>query len=267
MSGSVRVGVIGGNGWLGSAICQSMLDKGVVAPQDLSLSYRKTRPDRFRDAFWTTDNRELVERSDVVILSVRPEDWPSATVNIAGRLAISVMAGVPLSAICDRHATRRAVRAIPNAAAEVGKSYTPWFASSETREDDRAVVRAIFEACGEQDEVGSERDIDYLTGLAGSGPAFPALLAAAMVDHAIAFGLTREVAEKAATTVLTGAGRLMERHPQTPDRLVELFLEYRGTTAAAIEAMRGAGFDAAVATGLQSAFEKSLRMARAGESG
>lgn len=264
MNGSIRVGIIGGGGWLGNAICEAILEAGVVEQRTLSLSYRKDRPRRFPDAFWTTDNRELVERSNVVILSVRPQDWPSLKVSIADRLVISVMAGIRLSAICDQHATTRAVRAMPNAAAEVGKSYTPWFASENTSEDDRAIVRTIFDACGEQDEVGSERDLDYLTGLTGSGPAFPALLAAAMVDHAIAFGLTRKVAEKAAITVLTGAGRLMERQPQTPDRLVEAFLDYRGTTAAGIEAMRGAGFDAAVAAGLQNAFEKAVRMGSVG---
>ena len=142
----------------------------------------------------------------------------------------------------------------------MGKSYTPWFASGEIDENDRAIVRAIFDACGVQDEVSSERDIDYLTGLTGSGPAFPALLAAAMVDHAISFGLSRKLAERAALTVLTGAGRLIEHQSQSPDQLVERFLEYRGTTAAGINAMRGAGFDASVATGLQSAFEKSLQM-------
>nr|MDQ2705040.1 pyrroline-5-carboxylate reductase [Pseudomonadota bacterium] len=97
----------------------------------------------------------------------------------------------------------------------------------------------------------------------GSGPAFPALLAAAMVDHAVAFGLSREIAERAATTVLTGTGRLLEHRPESPDRVVDIFLRYRGTTAAGIEAMRDAGFDRSVAAGLQKAFEKSQKMGNA----
>lgn len=263
MSGSIRIGVIGGGGWLGSAIVDAILNAGVVQQQDLSLSYRREKPDRLPDAFWTRDNQALADRSDVIIVSVRPADWPSLTVNAAGKLVISVMAGIRLSAICERHGTNRAVRTMPNAAAEVGRSYTPWIATPETSDNDRATVRAIFDACGVQDEVGSERDIDYFTGLTGSGPAFPTLLAAAMVDHAVAFGLSREIAVRAAMTVLTGAGRLLERNPQAPDETIDVFLDYRGTTAAGIEGMRDAGFDRTVAVGLQKAFEKSLKMGNA----
>lgn len=263
MSTSMRIAVIGGGGWLGRSIVQSILDAGVVREQDLSLSYRREKPTRFPQAFWTMDNQALADHSDVVILSVRPEDWPSLAVSAAGKLVVSVMAGIRLSALCERHGTKRAVRSIPNAAAEVGLSYTPWIATSDISGADREIVRAIFDACGVQDEVGSERDIDYLTGLTGSGPAFPALLAAAMVDHAVAFGLSREIAQRAATTVLTGAGRILEHAPKPPDELVNVFLQYRGTTAAGIEAMRDAGFDRAVATGLLKAFEKSQEMGNA----
>lgn len=263
MSTSMRIGVIGGGGWLGSAIVASVLAAGVVRQQDISLSYRREKPTRFPKAFWTTDNQALADRSDVVILSVRPEDWPSLKVGAADKLVISVMAGIRLSALCERHGTRRAVRSIPNAAAEVSLSYTSWIATSDISGTDRQIVRAIFDACGVQDEVSNERDIDYLTGLTGSGPAFPALLAAAMVEHAIAFGLSREIAQRAAKTVLTGAGRILEHAPKPPDELVDVFLEYRGTTAAGIEAMRDAGFDRAVAIGLQKAFEKSQEMGNA----
>jgi pyrroline-5-carboxylate reductase len=263
MNSSIRIGVVGGGGWLGSAIVEAILYADLARPQNVTVSYRREKPERFPHVLWTSDNQELADRSDVIILSVRPQDWPSLAIDAAGKLVISVMAGIRLSAICDRHGTTRVVRTIPNAAAEVGRSYTPWVASSEINDDDRAIVRAIFSACGMQDEVSSERDIDYLTGLAGSGPAFPALLAAAMVDHAVEYGLPRDVAERAAITVLTGAGRLFERDPQAPDRAVDVFLAYRGTTAAGIEAMLAAGFGRSVAIGLQSAFEKSLRMGEA----
>ena len=113
---------------------------------------------------------------------------------------------------------------------------------------------------GFQDEVGSERDVDYLTGLTGSGPAFPAMLAAAMMKHAIEYGLSQEVAMRAINTVIVGAGRLAEQRSDVPEELVDMFLSYRGTTAAAIEIMRTTGFEQSVARGLEAAFEKSLIM-------
>lgn len=192
------------------------------------------------------------------MLSVRPQDWPSLTIDAKGKLVISVMAGIRLAEIGAKHGTRRVARTLPNAAAEVAKSYKPWIASSDATGVDRAIVRAIFCACGSQDEVGSERDIDYLTGL--SGPAFPALLADAMMRHAIAFGLKPEVAQRAVNTVLTGTGRLIDLNDASPADTVKAFLGYHGTTAAAIETMREAGFDEAVAKGLEAAFRKSIAM-------
>jgi pyrroline-5-carboxylate reductase len=263
MSASIKLGIVGGAGWLGGAIAGAALSAGVVRAEGLALSYRSAKPDRFPGAFWTDDNQTLADRSDVIMLSVRPQDWPSLELDAKGKLVISVMAGIRLAEIGDRHGTRRVVRTLPNAAAEVRKSYTPWVASSEATEQDRASVRAIFEACGVQDEVGSERDIDYLTGLTGSGPAFPALLADAMMRDAIRFGLAPDVARLAVNTVLTGTGRLLELNDTSPTDTVAAFLDYRGTTAAAIETMREAGFDEAVAKGLAAAFAKSIAMGEA----
>ncbi len=256
----LRIGVIGGAGWLGGAIAGALLDTRVVEPQDLSLSYRRAHPGRFPGAFWTSDNQALADRSDVIILSVRPADWPDLKVNAAGKLVVSVMAGIRLDVLCERHQTRRVVRSLPNAFAEVRKSYTPWVAAADAGEADRAVVRTIFDACGFQDEVGTEGEIDYLTGLTGSGPAFPALLAEAMMSDAVAHGLDRQVARRAVNAVLVGAGRLLEQRDDCPTETVKTFLDYRGTTAAAIEEMIKAGFGTAVMRGLTAAFEKSVRM-------
>ncbi len=260
MNGPLKVGIVGGAGWLGGAIAQAMLDAGIVQPGHLSLSYRSKRPECFPESVWKTDNQALADRSDVVILSVRPDDWKDLTIDVNGKLVVSVMAGIRLEALCARHNTPRAVRTLPNAAAEVRKSYTPWIATPDVTDADRAVVRAVFDACGLQDEVASETEIDYLTGLTGSGPAFPALLAEAMMKHAVASGLDRDVARRAVNTIIVGAGRLLERRDDCPTDTVNTFLDYRGTTAAAIEDMRAAGFDAAVARGLAAAFTKSVRM-------
>ncbi|MCJ8149980.1 pyrroline-5-carboxylate reductase family protein [Shinella sedimenti] len=256
----LRIGIIGGAGWLGGAMAAAMLDAGVVAPENLTLSYRTMRPDRFSRAFWTKDNQALADHSDIIILSIRPADWQDLTMTAEGKLVISVMAGIRLAALGNRHRTHRAVRALPNAAAEARKSYTPWLAADGIDDADRAIVRAIFDACGVQDEVRSEAEIDYLTGLTGSGPAFPALLADAMMADAISRGLDPRVARRAVNMLLVGAGRMLEQRDDCPTETVKTFLGYRGTTAAAIETMTSAGFRAAVAQGLAAAYEKSLHL-------
>lgn len=118
--------MIGGAGWLGSAIVDAILGARIAAPELLSRSYRSTPPASIAGVFSTKDNQKLVDRSDVIIVSVRPADWPALAISADGTLVISVMAGVPIAQLAERLGTPRVIRALPNAAAAVRKSYTPW---------------------------------------------------------------------------------------------------------------------------------------------
>jgi pyrroline-5-carboxylate reductase len=256
----MKIGVVGAAGWLGSSIVRAMLARHLVEPSDLTLSYRSRRVPDFEGANWTTDSQALADRSEIIVVSVRPEDLGSVSFDAHGKLVVSVMAGIRLDQLAARFGTRRVVRCMPNAAAEVEKSYTPWVAAGEVTESDRAAVTGIFGACGLCDEVARESELEYLTGLSGSGPAFPALLAAAMMSDAASHGIAPQIARRAVTTLLIGTGRLLEKSGENPVDTVEAFVSYRGTTAAAIEAMKAKGFDAAVSAGLSAALEKSAHM-------
>jgi pyrroline-5-carboxylate reductase len=265
MDTSVRVGIIGGNGWIGGALARAMVAAGLLPPASLTLSCRSEPPDWLPEAVWTHDNQALADSVDIVVLSVRPQDWPRVRISAAGKLVVSVMAGVPLAAISASAGTERVVRALPNAAAEVGKSYTPWAASAAVTDADRAIVRRMFESCGTVDEVPREADIDYLSGYSGTGPAYPALLAAAMMQDAIAHGIPRDVARRAVVGLLIGTGRIFEKTGEDPAETVAAFVSYRGVTAAAIEAMVAGGFQALVSAGLSAALKKAASLGRESE--
>lgn len=251
-----RVGIIGGAGWLGYAIARALVHSAAVAPHDLICSYRSRKPQDAIGCTWTSDNGELVDRSDVIILSVRPDDWMSVEADAAGKLVISVMAGVPVADIGKRLGTARVARALPNAAAAIGFSYTPYF-MHDAQPDDLAIVGAIFRSCGAVDAVAEESHIDYFTAMSGSGAAFPALLAEAMMNDAMGRGIPAEIAQRAAEQVIIGAGRLQEADNTSPADTVKAFVDYNGTTAAGIIAMRKMGFDSAVRAGLDAAFRKA----------
>ncbi|MER2510496.1 pyrroline-5-carboxylate reductase dimerization domain-containing protein [Amaricoccus sp.] len=250
-------GIVGGNGWIGGSTARAVVAAGLVSPRDLTLSCRRAPPAWLPEAHWTHDNQELAGRSDVVILSVRPQDWPSVRISAPGKLVISFMAGVTLNDIATRLGTERVVRALPNAAAEVGLSYTPWTATELVSAEDREIVQRLLGTFGSGDELESEAQIDYMTGLSGAGPAYPALLAAALIRDAIANGLAPEVARRSVVALMVGAGRLLEKPGADPQATVATFVDYRGVIAAAIETMRARGFDTAVSAGLAAALEKS----------
>lgn len=262
MSTPLKIGVVGGGGWLGKTIIQAMLANGVICSEQLGISYRSRVPQDIKQAHVTSDSQALADLSETVILSVRPADWPQLSIDARGKFLISVMAGLSIDSLAGRTGAVRIVRAMPNVAASVGYSFTPWVATPETTREDRALVRHIFGSCGLCDEVGSEEELDYLTGLTGSGPAYPALLAEALRSHAVLKGIRPDVAERAVTALLIGTGRLLERDPQPTQRIVEDFVEYKGVIAAAINAMQATGFESAVDAGLEAALVKSRSMGR-----
>ncbi|MEJ5022763.1 pyrroline-5-carboxylate reductase dimerization domain-containing protein [Ochrobactrum vermis] len=258
MSSSLRIGIVGGAGWLGSAIAGAIIDAKVLKPKDLTLSYRSKPSTLFPNAKWTMDNEELASRSDVLILSVRPGDWDQLHLNAQGKLVISVMPGIRVDELRLRHNTARVVRCMPNAATAVQMSYTPWFTSSAVSPPDRTLTRLILGTCGLEDEVHNEYDLDYFTGLSGAGPAFPAMLGSLMIDEAVAHGISSRLAERAVKAVLIGTGRLLDRTAASPKDMIESFINYRGTTEAAIKAMLVADIDLIIAKGLSAAYFKSL---------
>jgi pyrroline-5-carboxylate reductase len=262
MMAGLKIGIIGGGGWLGSAIANAMVQNGSLAEEQLGVSYRSQRPESWPKAFVTKDSQALADWADVILLSVRPADWPALQISAHGKLAISVMAGITLAQLAAQHETQRVVRTIPNVFATVGHCYTPWVGSAALTAEDRDIVKQMFAACGVADECSSEQELDYFTGLTGSGPAFPALFAEALFKDAVARGIAPERAERAIAETLIGTGLFLKATPQHPSAIVDDFLNYRGTTAAAITAMRDRGLEKAVSEGLSAALRKSIEMGK-----
>ncbi|MDY0870365.1 pyrroline-5-carboxylate reductase family protein [Dongia rigui] len=173
---------------------------------------------------------------------MRPQQFPEIEIDARGKLVVSVMAGVSVATIASRTGAGDIVRAMPNAAMEIGKSFTPWYATPTVSPEDKAIVQALFDACGEGAEVSSEHHVDYCAGLTGSGAAFPALLAQAMMAHAIGQGLSPEFAARAAKSVVAEAAQLLGGVQGDVAGMIAAMIGYQGTTAAALETMIARGF-------------------------
>lgn len=250
----MRIGIIGAMGWIGSALGAALIESGTVAPQNLTVLVRQGRLADYlghAGVHWAGTVAELVERSDIVIVSVRPQDWPALELRAPGRLVISVMAMVPLAALAATGA--RVVRVMPNALAEQRRSYSPWMAGPGVTPEDKAAVARILQCIGTTDELTEERHLDVMTVLPGSGPAYPALMAMAMLDFARAQGLPEPIARRAVEAVIVdGAGQLQGR-VDTAAETVAAFRDYRGITAAGLNGADAAGFSHAVEVGLAAA--------------
>lgn len=254
--GLTKLGVIGGGGWLGKALLLPALADGAVAGEALTVSSRSAPVAGFEP--WpavrqTKDNAALAADADIVMLSVRPQDLDAIRLDLSGKLVISVMAMVPLAELAERFKARRVIRAMPNAAAEKRLSFTPWLASPETTVADCAFAERFFRASGMAQRVETEADLDYFTALTGSGPAFLAAFADAMISDAVTKGIEPDIAERAVRQLFLGGSALMADSGQTPAEIMQTFLAYAGTTAAGLEAMAAADIRTPIARGLTAA--------------
>lgn len=251
------LGIIGGTGWLGAGIAEAVLAEGLIEPGRLVLSNRSgSGPLSSRGVRIFTDNQQVVELSEVVVLSIRPEQFRDLSIDARGKCVISLMAGIPAAAVASA-TSGTVVRAMPNAAVQIRQSFTPWYSAGRLAERHRSFVQRLFECVGSAAEVPNEDCIDYLGALSGTGPAYPALLATALAHQAVAAGIPEGIARQAAQSVVVGSSQLLAQ--RSPQALLEALMAYRGVTAAALESLVGEGFEAMVGRALDAGAEVARR--------
>lgn len=244
------LGIIGGTGWLGGAIAKAVLAKALLPAGNLVISNRSgSHPLAQQGVCLVTDNQDLVNRSDIVIIAVRPEHFASLNINATGKTIISLMAGITAQAIAGQTSASAVVRAMPNAAVEIEQSFTPWYCFGEIGATMRSVVQRLFECVGTAAEVQQEDFIDYLSALSGTGPAFPALLMTALANQAMVAGIPADIAQLAAKNVVVNSSQLLAS--RDAQQMIDALVAYRGVTAAALQAMTQGHFEEQIGRALQ----------------
>ncbi len=256
---SRTIGIIGGLGWLGSALLHAALDHPNLQQVHFVVSSRRPAPQTLPERVsFTQDNQALVEASDLIVLSIRPQDWTELSLDMAGKTLISFMAGVTCEDLHTRHHPKNLIRALPNGACSVKQSYTPWFAKSDLSPDLEQLIGDLFDSFGSHDPYDLEDHIDVLTAISGAGPGYPALLAQALEQSAIGLGIPSHKARRAVNATLKGSGLLIQDLEQSPADTVSLLESYQGTTAAGLSQMKAADYLQVVDSGVRAAYQKAL---------
>ncbi len=151
---------------------------------------------------------------------------------------LSIAAGTTIAVMRQAWGPRaRIVRAMPNTPGAIGRGITALFAGKGVTAPDKALAEALLSALGETLWVKRESDIDTVTAVSGSGPAYVFLLAEALADAAEAEGLPRALAEKLARATVAGAGALLDADPSAPSELRRAVTSPGGTTEAALNVL------------------------------
>jgi pyrroline-5-carboxylate reductase len=180
-----------------------------------------------------------VHRADTLVLAVKPQDMRAALASlgagVAGKLIISIAAGVRLSALSRwLGGHRRIVRCMPNTPALVGAGITGLYAPAEVSADDRRTAETILGAVGEVVWVAEEKLIDPVTAVSASGPAYVFWFIEQLAAYAEGTGIPREAAVKLAKHCVLGSAKLAMESADTPAQLRKNVTSKGGTTEAAL---------------------------------
>jgi pyrroline-5-carboxylate reductase len=255
-----RIGIVGGTGMLGSAILQALLANKAFAGFDIWVSNRHATVPKIAPANRlrvTADNQALVGACDIVLLTVPPAQVDSIAINAAGKLVVSLMAGVTIADLEKKTGAARVVRAMSSPAAALALAYSPWVANLAVTANDRHSVRAIFEACGTTDEISDELQIDHFTAMTGPVPGFVAYFAQCMVDHATGHGIEPQIADRAIRQLFLAGGTMLASDTRKPAEHVQAMIDYAGTTAAGLQSMKKSALSKAIGEGLMAAVDKA----------
>lgn len=265
------VGIIGG-GNMGEALIAGIINSKLLTPADvLFFEPRAERAEFLAQKFGVRrmkDNRQLTKRANVLILAVKPQSVPEVMMEIAplvktSHLLISICAGVSLAYLQSFfNFPVRMVRAMPNTPALIQKGATALAPSPQAQAEDVSAAEAIFNALGIT-VIVKESQMDAVTGLSGSGPAYIFAVIEALAAGGVKEGLPQEVALTLTTQTVLGAACLIQATGKHPATLRDQVCTPGGTTMAGLYAMEKGGFRLALMNAVIAATQRSQELGAA----
>lgn len=253
-----------GGGAMGGSIIRRLLaagtEPGSVLVVDLSADLRAQYEEL---GVATSDDVTTAAGSEVIVVAVKPQHLVAALEPLAGvlrdELMVSVVAGVPTSEFERRLGPVAVVRCMPNTPALIGEGMTALAPGAHVSREQLARGRQIMASVGAVVDV-AEADLDAVTAVSGSGPAYLFLLAESMIAAAVEQGLTEDVATLLVEQTLTGASRLLAESEDTPEALRIRVTSPGGTTQEALGVFEAEDFRGAVSRAIAAASRRSREL-------
>ena len=234
----------------------------VVVVEPLQAQRDKLRKDFGVHAIRAAD--ASLAGAGLVVWAVKPQLFAEAAApcraHVAGALHLSVMAGIRSDAIAAATGTGRVVRAMPNTPALIGMGIAGLYARPAVLPPDRALVEQVLAPTGRLLWLRDEADLDAVTALSGSGPAYVFYVVEAMIAAAQRMGLSAEDGKQLALATVAGAAELARRASEPPEILRERVTSKGGTTHAALSSLDADGVKAAFVKAIEAAHRRAREL-------
>lgn len=269
MSGDLTIGFIGG-GNMAEAILKGLIARGHAAGNLVVGEPVPERRDSLAQTYQvdvTDDNRSVVSRSDIILLAIKPQMVDDVVPGVVAefddnKILVSILAGTSTEAL-EAHlgGAARVVRVMPNTPALIGEGAAAICAGAHASENDLAAAHELFSAVGMAVRV-TEEQMDAVTAVSGSGPAYIFTVIEAMAEGGVQEGLDRNTALKLAIQTVIGSARLVAESGEAPMELRAKVCSPGGTTLAAIEKLDAGKFGETLVEGVRRAAERSRELGK-----
>ncbi|OZY43463.1 pyrroline-5-carboxylate reductase [Pseudomonas fragi] len=264
----MRIAFIGA-GNMASSLIGGLLAKGLEAAQirasDPGAETRaKVAAEHGIELF--ADNAQAIQDADVIVIAVKPQAMKAVCQDLRAhlqphQLLVSIAAGITCTSLLNWLGNQPLVRCMPNTPALLGKGVSGLFATADVSTEQRQQAEQLLSAVGIVVWVDSEAQIDAVTAVSGSGPAYFFLLIEAMTDAGVKLGLPRDVAKQLAEQTALGAAHMAVASDVDAAELRRRVTSPAGTTEAAIKSFQADGFATSVEKALSAAAHRSAEMA------
>jgi pyrroline-5-carboxylate reductase len=269
MAAGPRVGFLGA-GRMATALGRAWVAAGLTAPDRVLASDPVAAA---REAFAADglraigDNRAVVAESDLLVLAVKPQHMRALLEEIRHdidrrHLVVSIAAGFTLRQIAEIITPwQRLVRVMPNTPCLVGASASAYCPGESATAEDVALVEQLLKAVGLAVRL-PEGQLDAVTGLSGSGPAFVYVMIEALSDGGVRMGLPRDAATALAAQTVLGAAKMVLETGQHPGTLKDAVASPGGTTIAGLHALERGGVRAALMDAVEAATRRATELGK-----
>ncbi|WP_445116430.1 pyrroline-5-carboxylate reductase [Acinetobacter sp. WZC-1] len=262
-----NIGFIGG-GNMAQALIGGLISRGLPATRitvsDPAEKIRQLLQEE--DVHVTDDNAAAILHADVVVLAVKPQVLTSVLQPLKGlfqgKLIVSIVAGAEIKTIAVLTGTGRVVRVMPNTPALVQTGAHGIFATDAVNAQDRELASQILAATGFTIWVDNEAQIDAVTAVSGSGPAYFFYMMESMIRAGKNMGLDEKVATALTLQTALGAAQMAITSPDSPSELRKNVTSPNGTTQAALEVFDRAQISQNIQTALAAAQKRSQELAQ-----
>lgn len=210
----------------------------------------------------TSDNRSAVQKSDVVVFSLKPwdtvEQMQKLRSELEGKMIISICASLPISKMEAILPNSTVIRTMTNVASEYGSAFTIYSISGKVSEEEEESAQEILECFGTYEKI-EEKYMDPLTPISGSGPAYLFTVIESMVYAGLKVGVPRDLALRASHQAVMAAAKLVEDSDSSLSELRETFITPGGVTIEALYELENSGIKAAFMKAIEAAADKSKR--------